>query len=174
MTLRPGKCEMWVGQPNIHETDYYVFNMGMRLREAAEPTFTRAMATPTTATQPGGPATKTRGFNRSPAAGGAAGQQGQLTTNSLDGARRPAPLADREPRLSPTQPPPPSTSTPSRSPRAPTPGHAHRRGEAPPRPASPPSRPGKRAENPPSGADRRRRLHRPAAQQPRAHLGILS
>ena len=44
---------MWVGQPNIHETDYYVFNMGMRLREAAEPTYTQASATRATPTQPG-------------------------------------------------------------------------------------------------------------------------
>ena len=53
MSLRPGKCDMWVRQPRIHETDYYVFNMGMRLREAAEPTNTRASATRATPTQPG-------------------------------------------------------------------------------------------------------------------------
>jgi hypothetical protein len=44
---------MWVGQPRIHETDYYVFNTGMRLREAAEPTNTQASATRATPTQPG-------------------------------------------------------------------------------------------------------------------------
>ena len=44
---------MWMGQPRIHETDYYVINMGMRLREAAEPTNTRASATRATPTQPG-------------------------------------------------------------------------------------------------------------------------
>ena len=44
---------MWVIQPRIHKTDYYVFNMGMRLWEAAEPTNTRASATRATPTQPG-------------------------------------------------------------------------------------------------------------------------
>ena len=44
---------MWVGQPRIHETDYYVFNMAMRLREAAQPTNTQASATRATPTQPG-------------------------------------------------------------------------------------------------------------------------
>ena len=44
---------MWVRQPRIHKTDYYEFNMGMRLREAAEPTNTRASATRATPTQPG-------------------------------------------------------------------------------------------------------------------------
>ena len=44
---------MWVSQPRIHKTDHYVFNMGMRLWEAAEPTNTRASATRATPTQPG-------------------------------------------------------------------------------------------------------------------------
>ena len=53
MSVRPGKCEMWVRQPRIDETDYYVFIMGMWLREAAEPTNTRPSATCATPTQPG-------------------------------------------------------------------------------------------------------------------------
>ena len=53
MSLTPGKCDVWVRQPRIHKTDYYVFNMGMRLWEAAEPTNTRASATRATPTQPG-------------------------------------------------------------------------------------------------------------------------
>ena len=44
---------MWVGQPRIHETDYYVYNIAMRLREAAQPTNTQASATRATPTQPG-------------------------------------------------------------------------------------------------------------------------
>ena len=43
-----------------------------------------------------------------------------------------------------------------------------------PRPPSSRCRPRKRRRNPPSRVERRRRLHRPAAQQPRAHLPILS
>ena len=43
---------MWVGQPDIHETDYYVFNMEQRLWEAAQPTYTQASATRATHTQP--------------------------------------------------------------------------------------------------------------------------
>ena len=56
---------------------------------------------------------KTRVFNGLPAAGGhPRGSPANSPLTASDGARAGrAPLADREPRLSPTQPPPPSTST---------------------------------------------------------------
>ena len=56
---------------------------------------------------------KTRVFNRLPAASGhTTGSTANSPPAATAGARAGrAPLADREPRLSPTQPPPPSTST---------------------------------------------------------------
>ena len=99
------------------DLDYYVFNMAMSLQKATEPPHaprntSRASAT-TTALHPADQHPRPRVSNYLPAAGGhrppsTASSRAAATYGARAGR---APLADREPRLSPTQPPPPSTST---------------------------------------------------------------
>ena len=149
--------------------------------EATEPPHaprntSRASAT-TTALHPANQHPRARVSNYLPAAGGhrppsTASSRAAATYGARAGRRR-SPTGSWA--FLPLNHRPPPLLHSSRGPRDPTgsavPTDALR---IPPRPASPASRPGKRGENPPSGADRRRRLHRPAAQQPRAHLGTLS
>jgi len=147
-----GVCEGCVVVGNSPQESPYIF-MAMHLWEAAEPTNTRASATRATATQPGSaPAPqqpKTRVFKHLPAAGKhARGSPATSPPAATAGARAGrTPLADREPRLSPTRSPSPSTSTTQASGQGLCRlGCAHRcakkllYGRLPP-----PSRPGKRA-----------------------------
>ena len=173
MSVRPAKCEMWVRQPRIDETDYYVFIMGMRLREAAEPTNTRPSATCATPTQPGfaqphsspGPALSTA--CRLPASTHGAAQPPRRRQPQL--ARAPAghhlPTGSRGFRPLVRHPPP--LQSPSPRPRV-------RAGSVKPTDAlkscstaTCPHHLG--TGSAPSGAIRRRRLHTPARQRRRAH-----
>ena len=100
----------------ISDPDYYVFNMATRLPQAAEPPHaprntSRASAT-TTALHPADQHPRPRVSNYLPAAGGhrppsPASSPAAATYGARAGR---ALLADREPRLSPTRSPPPSTS----------------------------------------------------------------
>ena len=162
---------MWVRQPRIHKTDYYVFNMGMRLWEAAEPTNTRASATRATPTQPGfaqphsSPRPAFSSTCRLPAG----------TEHAAQPTRHQQPHLARAPagRHSPTKPTLQRASIdatrqsnashlgPGTPPAAPRPAARRRPSAWSPTPAS---RPGKRRQNPPSRQNQR-------AATPRTHTG---
>ena len=175
MSLRPDKCDTGVKQPKTHETYYYVFNMEQRLWETAKPTYTRPSATRATATQPrfaqphSSPRTAFSTSCQLPAGTHGAAQPTRRLQPQL--ARAPAGhrSATKPTLCTASKDANHPTNTPCLGPGSlPTVRRPAARRRPAPWPLSPPSLPGKRPENPLFRALKIRRLHPPAAQQPRA------
>ena len=161
------------------ETPYIC--MAVRLREAAEPTNTRASATRATPTQPSfaqphsSPRTAFSTAYRLPAGTHGAAQPTPRQQPQL--ARAPAGhhSATKPTLCTASKDANHPTNTPCLGPGSlPTVRRPATRRRPAPRPASPASQPGKRCENPLFRALKIRRLRPPAAQQPRAHVARLA